>query len=192
MRFGNFGFGVGFSLYKPFFIDIYRKIRYKNNMYVVYQITHRVSKKYYIGKTTIERWQNGYMGSGKWIMRAVKAHGKDAFYRAVLYSFDNEEDAFKKEGECVNHECEYSYNLRKGGAGGYPQSAETREKIGHANKGNQWNLGKTRPPEVCEKIRLARLGKKFSKKSRKKMSVSSKKAWARKKRDANQHCFILA
>ncbi|MCH9665440.1 MAG: GIY-YIG nuclease family protein [Gammaproteobacteria bacterium] len=89
-------------------------------MFITYQITHKVSKKFYIGKTSLDNWINGYLGSGKLIKRAVKKYGKDSFYRAILNTFNTEQEAFQDEIRLLDEETlnnPLCYNIDTGGCG---------------------------------------------------------------------------
>lgn len=61
---------------------------------------------------------DGYMGSGKLIFRAIKKHGLENFKKEILHVFDNEEDMNDKEKELVVV-SEETYNLCPGGHGGF-------------------------------------------------------------------------
>jgi hypothetical protein len=62
--------------------------------------------------------EDGYMGSGKLIKRAIEKYGLDKFEKKILHVFDNEEDMKNKEKELVVI-SEMSYNLCDGGLGGF-------------------------------------------------------------------------
>ncbi|MCH9665466.1 MAG: hypothetical protein K0U41_06415 [Gammaproteobacteria bacterium] len=118
-------------------------------MFITYQITHKISKKFYIGKTSLDHWNTGYMGSGQLIKHAVTKYGKDAFYRAILETFDNEEDSYHNEAirvtqeEVDNPEC---YNLIVGGTG----VGSGSDNPMYGNPGH-W-IGKKRP-DVAERLK---------------------------------------
>ena len=86
--------------------------------YVVYKHTD-INKKVYIGITKqniLARWKNGYKNNF-------------AFNKAI------KEQAEQKEKELINFYKNNCYNLQSGGLHNYKLSAETKEKIGLANKG---------------------------------------------------------
>jgi len=69
-----------------------------------------------------ENLDDGYMGSGKYLKRAIKKYGIDAFEKEILHVFDNEDDMRAKEKELVTEEyClrEDTYNICIGGKGGF-------------------------------------------------------------------------
>lgn len=76
---------------------------------------------YYIGYHSTENINDNYLGSGKYLKRAIKKYGKTNFLKEILFVFDNREDALLKEAEIVNGEFVLStdnYNFKEGGIGG--------------------------------------------------------------------------
>lgn len=91
-------------------------------LYTIYQVTHLESGKTYIGKHQTLDLNDGYMGSGKYIRRAINRYGLDGFDKTILHVFDNEAEMNAKEAELVTKEfClrEDTYNLCPGGQGGW-------------------------------------------------------------------------
>lgn len=89
-------------------------------MYTVYRITNRLNGKYYIGVHKTGYPNDSYFGSGLAILAAIKKYGKQNFVKAVLFVFDNAEDAYNKEIELTNDFHKFdTYNMRRGGVGGF-------------------------------------------------------------------------
>jgi len=86
--------------------------------YTIYKVTNTVNNKFYIGMHKTINLDDGYMGSGKLITRAIKKHGIENFIKEILHIFDNEDDMKNKEKELVVL-SEMSYNLCEGGKGGW-------------------------------------------------------------------------
>lgn len=109
--------------------------------YIVYLTTNTKSfynnhPKIYIGVHATENPDifDGYLACGCWVNQpssykypktpiqyAIKKYGTDAFKRQVLYIFDSEEEAYKKEEELVDFnfiKLPYVYNACLGGMGG--------------------------------------------------------------------------
>lgn len=82
---------------------------------------------------------DGYMGSGKLIRRAIKKHGKENFKKEILYVFDNEEAMNAKEAELVVV-SEGTYNLCDGGKGGFGYINSTGKNL--YGKNGQSGFGK--------------------------------------------------
>lgn len=90
--------------------------------YTIYQITNNVNGKIYIGKHQTKDFNDGYMGSGKHLRRAIAKYGIENFKKEILFQFDNENEMNAKEAELVTEEfClrEDTYNLCPGGKGGW-------------------------------------------------------------------------
>jgi len=90
--------------------------------YTIYKTTHISSGKYYIGMHQTKDLEDGYLGSGKYFLNALRKYGKDSFTKEILYVFDNHEDMVSKEKELVNEAVcsdKSSYNIKKGGKGGF-------------------------------------------------------------------------
>jgi|LakMenEpi03Aug12_release.lakeMendotaPanAssembly.Ray.scaffolds.fasta_scaffold495096_1 group I intron endonuclease len=86
--------------------------------YTIYKITNKINGKHYIGMHKTSNLDDGYMGSGKFIRRAILKHGLENFTKEILHVFDNEQDMKNKEKELVIL-GEMSYNLCDGGKGGF-------------------------------------------------------------------------
>ena len=86
--------------------------------FTIYKITNKINYKFYIGKHKTNNLNDGYMGSGKLIRRAIEKYGLDNFEKTILHIFDNEKDMNDKEKELVLL-SEESYNLCPGGQGGF-------------------------------------------------------------------------
>lgn len=116
--------------------------------YGIYKITNKVNGKMYIGQHITDNIDDGYMGSGILIQKAVKKYGKDAFTKEWLEFSENADDLNYLERSYVDKEWLASpdtYNLAYGG-----------------NQGNFHNgmLGKHQSAEAKRKMSLSKIGKK--------------------------------
>lgn len=96
----------------------------------VYQITNLIDGKIYIGKHSTEDLEDGYMGSGSLLVRAIKKHGLENFRKVILETFQSSDEAFSRERELVSAAFvlnKQTYNLVEGGNGGSP--ARMRELV---------------------------------------------------------------
>ena len=91
-------------------------------IYLIYKITNNINGKVYIGSHKTKNINDGYMGSGKYLNRAFDKNGIENFTKEILFVFDNATDMYAKEAEIVNEDFitnENTYNLKKGGFGGF-------------------------------------------------------------------------
>ena len=121
---------------------------------------------------------DGYMGSGKLIRRAIAKHGIKNFEKEILYIFDNENDMKIKEKEIVVV-SENTYNLNEGGHGGfgYINSNSIGDKKEAGKKGGAKSKGR-KAPWVSKRLKesqninfknsakIAFLGKKHNQKTK--------------------------
>lgn len=136
--------------------------------YIIYQVCNTINGKIYIGAHATNNLNDGYMGSGTVIKKAIKKYGKDVFLNEVLYCFDNEVDMYAKEATLVTENfCNQktNYNMKSGGIGSIKHSIETKIKMSenhpyknkkrpeHARKMQLLMTGKKKPIEQVEKQR---------------------------------------
>lgn len=152
--------------------------------------------KFYIGKHSTKNLNDGYIGSGNYIQKAISKYGKDSFTRHIIQFFNNEEDAFLNEAKILteeviktyNDDLDMCYNLQSGGSGGTIYiSNSTRKKMSIANKEiqNRPDVKAKRKeiqnrPEVKAKIREALKETYASPEYKEKMRKTSLEALAKK------------
>ena len=107
--------------------------------YTIYKITNQINGKIYIGCHKTINLDDGYMGSGLNIRRAIKKYGKENFNKEYLGIFDNPDEMFIMESELVNKDFisnPNTYNIVEGGNGGFTHinenvlTSEMRSKFG--------------------------------------------------------------
>ena len=86
--------------------------------YIVYKTTNTINGKYYIGAHRTDNLNDGYMGSGVGLKRAIAKYGKENFVTETLHTLPTEEQMYEKEKELVVI-GKNSYNMTKGGFGGW-------------------------------------------------------------------------
>ena len=169
---------------------IYTKTFIKGKMGYIYKITHKESKKSYIGQTIKdleERWREHLKKTSncRYLSYALKKYGKDAFdFKLICICFDEdlnwyEIDYMKK----YNTISPNGYNLREGGNSG-KQHEDTKKKISDTLKDKYAKqeiiskkvfLGKKLTDEHKAKISKGGKGLVRSEETRKKITENSKK-----------------
>ena len=124
--------------------------------YVIYRTTNLVNGKSYVGKHETYNLDDGYMGSGKLLKRAMKKYGRENFKTEILEVYDNERDMNLAERILVVVDPDISYNLCPGGQGGFgyinnhPKAKEW-SKINSSKGGPKTEEGRKLQLEGCRK-----------------------------------------
>ena len=87
--------------------------------YIIYKTTNLVNGKFYIGKHQTNDLNDGYIGSGKLLKRAIKKYGIENFKTEILFKCPTEAHMNLAEKVYVVIDSEVSYNLCPGGRGGF-------------------------------------------------------------------------
>ena len=163
--------------------------------FIVYKTTNKINGKCYVGSHKTENINDGYLGSGKYLLRSIEKHGLENFVREILFQFDNSEDMYAKEAEIVNEDFlmnENTYNLKVGGYGGFDYINKTitseqiqkrahagykAAKLGTAEMQSKASKTKWANPETRKKmLNDGRhwIGRKHSEETKRKMRLSAK------------------
>jgi hypothetical protein len=119
--------------------------------YTIYKITNQIDGKFYIGSHKTKDLDDKYVGSGKYLKKAIEKYGIENFTKEILFVFDTPELMYQKEAEIVNEEflaTENTYNLKIGGFGGWdwintnPEKYLTEKRlnslISHEDRIKKW------------------------------------------------------
>jgi len=119
--------------------------------YTIYKITNQIDGKIYIGSHKTKDLNDDYMGSGKYLKRAMDKYGVENFAKEILFVFSTPEEMYAKEAEIVNEDflvTENTYNLKVGGFGGFdyinsnPEKYLTEKRLAslmpHAERQRRW------------------------------------------------------
>lgn len=106
--------------------------------YLVYKITNTINGKIYIGCHKTKDKNDGYMGSGKIIKRAIQKYGVENFTKEIIVECSCAEEMFAKEKELVVLN-DMSYNMKSGGEGGFDYLNETGLNTSWKNKEDRGN-----------------------------------------------------
>ncbi len=143
--------------------------------FLVYKTTNLVNGKIYIGCHKTDDINDGYIGSGTHMRRAVVKHGRDNFHRELLGVFQNKEEMFALEASLVTPEFvarKDTYNIMVGGRGGWDhinvnglqhterRKAAVRAVIHHATAGSirRW-ANPVYKAQMIAKVSLALVGR---------------------------------
>lgn len=97
-------------------------------LYLIYKTTNLINGKYYIGCHQTDDLNDGYLGSGTLLRRAIQKYGEHNFKREILFEAKTPQEMFEKEKELVTIEPN-SYNLRSGGAGGWDYVNSSKKNL---------------------------------------------------------------
>lgn len=87
--------------------------------YIIYKTTNLINGKFYIGKHQTNDLNDGYVGSGKLLKRAIKKYGMDNFKTEIVETCPTEVHMNMAERIYVVVDREVSYNICPGGKGGF-------------------------------------------------------------------------
>jgi hypothetical protein len=158
----------------------------------LYKTTNLINNKYYIGVHSTNDLDDGYLGSGTLLKRAIcKKYGKENFKLEILEFFNNRDLLMSKERELVTEtrmKDELCMNLKLGGSGGFSDEWQKRGRelavlsLKEKRKDEEWvsKLGnsisnslkerfKDNPPNYIPTFK----GKKHTDEVRKKISIAS-------------------
>ena len=86
--------------------------------HIVYKTTNKITSKYYVGVHSTNDLNDGYLGSGHSLKRAILKYGKDNFERQIIAMFNERDEALYFEKSVVTKElvCDPNcYNSIVGG-----------------------------------------------------------------------------
>lgn len=105
--------------------------------YFTYKITNLINGKYYLGMHMTNNLNDGYMGSGPAIKRAIKKYGKENFKKDILEYFTCYAELSNGEAQLITEDVfkdKQCYNMKPGGTGGptfkgHKHTEETKQRI---------------------------------------------------------------
>jgi hypothetical protein len=141
-------------------------------MYHYFYITiNRANNKYYYGIHSTKNLNDGYLGSGNALKRAIRKYGKSLFIKYIISYHNTRYEALEHEAMVVNSdvtEDPLSYNICKGGRSGPEEHTEaSKKRMG-------WSKGIPHSAEWKENIGKALRGRDISKSHRNNISKSWK------------------
>jgi group I intron endonuclease len=154
-----------------------------------YLTTNKINNKQYVGMHCTFNVEDNYLGSGKYLLKAIRKYGKENFTREILCICTSVEEAHKKEEEYIKYYSTlkpFGYNLSPTGGLKYggTHSEEVKKQISESSKGRifseeskqklknsisgekHWCYGKKQSKESIEKRRISMIGKNKGKKQK--------------------------
>jgi hypothetical protein len=133
----------------------------------LYKTTNSLNGKYYYGAHSTENIDDGYLGSGIALKKAIQKYGKENFYREIIEFCNEENEMYLKEEKIVaeHYKKEECYNMNVGGKGGW----------NYVNA-NGINLGDNNIMRKSEEVRMivSQKGKKIRKSNSKYKQIALK------------------
>lgn len=141
-------------------------------MYHYFYITiNRANNKYYYGIHSTKNLNDGYLGSGNALKRAIRKYGKSLFIKYIISYHNTRHEALEHEAMVVNSDVTddpLSYNICKGGRSGPEEHNEqSKRRMG-------WSRGIPHSEEWKENIGKSLRGRDISKSHRLNISKSWK------------------
>lgn len=145
-----------------------------------YKTTNLINGKYYYGIHSTNKLNDGYIGSGRVFISAVKKYGKENFKKEIIADYPTRKEASDHEKLVVTPELielDECYNFKSGGENGIVFSTEHRQKMRNSHIGNKHseetklkisiaqkgekgnNFGKKASEETKAKLRMASVGR---------------------------------
>jgi group I intron endonuclease len=146
--------------------------------YIVYKTVNKINGKFYIGKHQTSVLEDGYMGSGINLKKAIKKYGIENFEREILYVYDNIADMERKERELITEDLiksEQCYNIALGGQGGN-LGPVVNAKIGEIM--SVVLSGKPKTESHILNMKISKLNYKPSEKTVEKITTTSRRNWS--------------
>lgn len=118
--------------------------------YIAYKTTNKVNGKVYYGVHKTSDLEDGYLGSGVVLRRAVRKYGRSSFNREILSTFSSETEMYEYEKSLITEAVvndPMTYNQTVGGRGGFSH-------ISSRGSNNPMKKLDVRNKVVATKIRL--------------------------------------
>ena len=114
------------------------RIQLTKKYHIIYKTTNLINQKFYIGAHSTDDLDDGYVGSGDNIVRAIKKYGKENFSKEILEILPNPESMFLAEASIVTPEFikrKDVYNIIPGGYGGPNKGSTGMKHMHHPESG---------------------------------------------------------
>lgn len=105
-----------------------------SKIYFIYKTTNLINNKFYIGQHCTNNIDDGYIGSGNILKKAISKYGKDNFEREIIEYCNSYDELNEREKYWISFyngvELDECYNILEGGNGGSVANCQkTKDKI---------------------------------------------------------------
>ena len=145
--------------------------------HIIYKTTCLVTGRWYIGMHSTDDLDDGYQGSGTFLWKSIKKHGKEKHVTVILEHLPDRHTLGLREEEILTKEFRADplcMNFRSGGTGNQPGAslpAETKAKVSAALKAH---YASEHGQQTRQRLSEAITGLSRSEETRTKMSIGSK------------------
>jgi hypothetical protein len=134
--------------------------RKEKRYHYIYKTTCKITNKFYVGMHSTDNLEDGYIGSGKKLMRSVNKHGKENHVKEILEFLSDRSSLKKREAEIINEQFlqdPLCMNIALGGCGFSSGEHQLKCSIAGAKASNERQKWlRENDPEWSEK-RILRL-----------------------------------
>lgn len=147
---------------------------------LVYKTINLINGREYVGSHITENLNDGYLGTGKLILRAIKKYGKENFKREILKDCESEKEARNEEENFIKLEktlIPNGYNINPTGQSGFTGRKHSKKTKALISKINRIKL---KDPKIRKKISensKKQIGPKNSMYGKKQDTAKMKQRW---------------
>jgi hypothetical protein len=127
----------------------------KEKIHFIYKTTNLINDRYYVGRHSTKKLEDGYLGSGYSLNLAINKYGRENFEREIIEYCEDLQKLIEKEQYWIDYYMnlgEEIYNISHNASGGFI-SVEAHEKAAVKNR------GKKRNQDFCDAVSVRMKGK---------------------------------
>ncbi len=151
----------------------------RRKFHLIYKTTCLETGKYYVGMHSTDDLDDGYLGSGRWLINSVKKYGKEKHVREIIEFVPTREQLRIREEQIVDQKMiddDLCMNLDLGG-----QTGDFKDRISTCEKMRLAKLGKKQSPEWIEARRKGLMGHVQTEETKEKLRKIAREQWDRRR-----------